>query len=57
MRDELRVERLETPGLVRVGRWIYWPGDDRWELQEAPIMLPEPRFVQAFSEAARLGLI
>jgi hypothetical protein len=57
MREELRVERLDEPGLIRVGRWIYWPGDDRWELQEAPVMLPEGRFEQALAEAARLGLI
>jgi hypothetical protein len=57
MREELRLERLPEPGMVRVARWIYWPGDDRWELQDAPVMLPEPRFEQVLSEAARRGLI
>ena len=57
MREELRVERADEPGIVRLGRFVYWPGDDFWELQEAPVMLPEKRFEEALAAAARLGLI
>jgi hypothetical protein len=58
MREELRVERLAEPGLVRVARWVFWPGGgEGWLLQEAPVMAPESRFEQALSEAARNGLI
>src|SRR5207247_4880058 len=44
LREELRVERAAEPGTVRVGRFVYWPGEDFWELQEAPVLLPEKRF-------------
>jgi len=57
MREELRIERVPEPGLVRIGRWVYWPGEDAWELQESPVMLPEPRFEEALSAAARAGLL
>jgi hypothetical protein len=57
MREELRIERADEPGTVRVARFVYWPGDDLWELQESPVMLPEKRFEEAFTAAARLGLI
>jgi hypothetical protein len=57
MRDELRVERAEEPGTIRVARYIYWPGDQRWELQESPVMLPENRFEEALTAAAEAGLI
>jgi hypothetical protein len=44
LKEELRLERLEG-SLVRIGRWIFWPGTGvGWELQEAPVMLPEARF-------------
>jgi hypothetical protein len=47
MSEELRLEQLGE-GFVRVGRWIYWPGAGvGWQLQEAPIMLPEKRFKEA----------
>jgi len=57
MREELRVERIPDPGMVRVARFIYWPGDDRWELQESPVLLPERRFEEALTQAARAGLL
>jgi hypothetical protein len=57
MREELRVERAQEPGMVRVGRYIYWPGDDRWELQHSPLLLPERRFEEALTKAARGGLV
>ncbi|MFL5896025.1 MAG: hypothetical protein ACJ76Z_13055 [Thermoleophilaceae bacterium] len=58
LREELRLERLDEPGLVRVARWVFWPGAGvGWELQDSPVMLPETRFEQLFSEAARSGLI
>jgi hypothetical protein len=58
MQEELRLERLETPGFVRVARWIFWPGTGvGWELQEAPVMLPEKRYEQVLSAAVEAGLI
>jgi hypothetical protein len=58
MKEELRLERLDEPGLVRVGRWLHWPGAGvGWELQEAPVMLPEGRFSAVLAEAAAAGLI
>jgi hypothetical protein len=57
MREELRLERLPE-GRVRVARWIFWPGTGvGWELQEAPVMLPEGRFEEVLGEAARVGLV
>jgi hypothetical protein len=57
MQEELRVERLED-GSVRIARWLYWPGaSGGWQLQDAPLMYPAERYVQAFSEAAKSGLI
>jgi hypothetical protein len=50
--EELRVERVGE-GFVRVARWIFWPGTGvGWELQEAPVMLPENRYEQALLDAA-----
>jgi hypothetical protein len=58
MQEELRVETLPDPGLVRVARWIFWPGGgEGWLLQDAPVMLPENRFEQVLLEAAGAGLI
>src|SRR3954453_12369876 len=45
MQEELRLERVDSPGMVRVSRWIFWPGEGvGWELQEASVMLPEKRY-------------
>jgi hypothetical protein len=49
LRDELRVEPLEE-GRVRIARWVLRPGRG-WELQEAPVMLPAARFVEALAGA------
>lgn len=58
MKEELRLERLDEPGLVRVARWLFWPGAGvGWELQEAPVMLPEARFASVLADAAAAGLI
>jgi hypothetical protein len=57
MNEELRVERLGE-GFVRIARWIYWPGTGvGWELQDAPVMLPEKRYEQALDDAAKKGVI
>jgi hypothetical protein len=57
MNEELRVERLGE-GFVRIARWIFWPGTGvGWELQEAPVMLPEKRYEQALTDAAVKGVI
>jgi hypothetical protein len=57
MNEELRVERLGE-GFVRIARWIYWPGTGvGWELQDAPVMLPEKRYEQALDDAAVKGVI
>jgi hypothetical protein len=58
MQEELRLEALEEPGLVRIARWVFWPGTGvGWELQEAPVMLPEGRFEAVLGDAASAGLI
>jgi hypothetical protein len=54
LRDELRAE-LIADGRVRVARWIMRPNRG-WELQEAPVMLPPERFVEALAGAARKGV-
>jgi hypothetical protein len=57
MGEELRLERVGE-GFVRLARWIFWPGTGvGWELQDAPVMLPEHRYEQAFTDAALKGLI
>lgn len=57
MKEELRLETLDE-GLVRIARWVFWPGAGvGWEMQDSPVLLPEKRFEQVFSEAARAGLI
>lgn len=57
MKEELRLETLDE-GLVRIARWVFWPGAGvGWEMQDSPVLLPEKRFEQVFSEAAHLGLI
>jgi hypothetical protein len=58
MKEELRLERLPAPGFVRIARWIYWPGEGvGWELQDAPVMLPEKRYAELLADAAGKGLI
>jgi hypothetical protein len=58
MQEELRLERVDTPGFVRLSRWIFWPGAGvGWELQDSPVMLPEKRYEQVLSRAAEVGLI
>jgi hypothetical protein len=49
LREELRVERLDGER-VRIARWILRPNAG-WELQEAPVMLPPARFVEALAAA------
>lgn len=57
MKEELRLETLDE-GLVRIARWVFWPGAGAgWQMQDTPVLLPEARFEQVFSEAARNGLI
>ena len=48
LRDELRVETLEDDR-IRIGRWLYRPGTGRWELQQAPPMLPASRYAEALA--------
>jgi hypothetical protein len=55
LRDELRVERLDSVR-VRIARWILRPNAG-WELQEAPVMLPQARFAQALAAAAEKGVL
>jgi hypothetical protein len=55
LRDELRVERLDG-ARVRIARWILRPNAG-WELQEAPVMLPPARFVEALAAAAQKGVL
>ena len=55
LRDELRVERLDGDR-VRIARWIMRPNRG-WELQEAPVMLPPARFVQALEAAVSAGAL
>jgi hypothetical protein len=49
LRDELRVERLEGDR-VRIARWVDRPGSG-WQLQEAPVMLPAERYVEALASS------
>ncbi|HEX6713973.1 MAG TPA: hypothetical protein VF066_11320 [Thermoleophilaceae bacterium] len=57
MNEELRVERIGD-GFIRIARWIYWPGTGvGWQLQDAPVMLPEKRYEQALTDAAIKGVI
>jgi hypothetical protein len=55
LRDELRVERLDG-ARVRIARWVLRPNAG-WELQEAPVLLPPPRFEQALAAAADRGVL
>jgi hypothetical protein len=59
MQEELRLERLaDQPGLVRFARWVFWPGTGvGWELQEAPVMLPEGRYAAVLADAVASGLV
>jgi hypothetical protein len=58
MNEELRLERVGEPGFVRIARWIFWPGTGvGWELQDAPVMLPEKRYEQVLSDAVAKGLV
>jgi hypothetical protein len=58
MKEELRLERLDSPGLVRVARWLFWPGAGvGWELQDSPVMLPEARFRSLLADAVSAGLV
>jgi hypothetical protein len=52
--DELRVERVDGDR-VRIARWIRRPNAG-WQLQEAPVMLPQERFEQALASAAARGV-
>ena len=55
LRDELRVERLDDEQL-RIARWIMRPNRG-WELQEAPVLLPADRFLEALGSAAERGVL
>jgi hypothetical protein len=55
LRDELRVERLGDDEL-RIARWVNRPGSG-WQLQEAPVMLPPDRYVEALADAGRRGVL
>ena len=55
LEEELRVERIGD-GLVRVGRWLFWPGRG-WELQEAPPMFPAARYAEALRAAVAAGVV
>jgi hypothetical protein len=55
LRDELRVERLDAERL-RIARWVMRPNRG-WELQEAPVLLPAGRFVEALESAAAQGVL
>ena len=55
LRDELRVERLDDDRL-RIARWIMRPNRG-WELQEAPVLLPADRFLDALGSAAGRGVL
>ena len=58
MKEELRIERADEPGYVRIARWIFWPGTGvGWELQDAPVMLPEKRFEQVLLDAVVKGIV
>jgi hypothetical protein len=58
MQEELRLERLPEPGLIRLARWVFWPGTGvGWELQEAPVMLPEGRYAGVLADAVASGLV
>jgi hypothetical protein len=58
LKEELRLERVEQPGMVRVSRWLFWPGEGvGWELQDAPVMLPEKRYREVFEAAVASGLL
>lgn len=57
MKEELRLERLDGR-LVRLARWMFWPGTGvGWELQEAPVMLPEGRYAAVLADAVAAGLL
>ena len=51
LREELRADPLED-GRIRIGRWILRPGSG-WQLQQAPVMLPPARYVEALAAACR----
>jgi hypothetical protein len=55
LRDELRVERVDAER-VRIARWVMRPNRG-WELQDAPVLLPENRFTQALEAAAQRGVL
>ena len=52
----VRSRVLEHGDRVRIARWILRPNAG-WELQEAPVMLPPNRFVEALAAAARKGVL
>ena len=41
---------------VRIARWVNRPGRG-WQLQEAPVMLPSGRYVEALADAGRRGVL
>ena len=49
------MERLDGDRL-RIARWVMRPNRG-WELQEAPVLLPAVRFVQALEAAAAQGVL
>ena len=55
LRDELRVERVDED-TVRIARWVLRPNAG-WQLQDAPVMLPPARFVEAIRRAAERGAL
>jgi hypothetical protein len=56
MQEELRVEQYGD-GNLRVARWVLRPATRSWELQDAPVMLPAKRYVEALRDAARAGVM
>lgn len=56
--EELRLERVEEPGYVRLARWVFYPGTGvGWELQDSPVMLPDKRYEQVLTDAVVKGLL
>ncbi|MFN2616302.1 MAG: hypothetical protein ABR581_04165 [Thermoleophilaceae bacterium] len=47
LREELRAEDLPG-GRLRIARWVLRPGSG-WELQQAPVMYPAPRYAEALA--------
>jgi hypothetical protein len=57
LREEFRIEAVGD-GLVRMARWLFWPGGGAgWELQDAPVMYPEKRYVEVIRRAVEQGIV